>query len=275
MPIAEPSAGAPAFSFVDPTQHTTPPRRSQVPLLLGAISFVVIVTALISTQRVNQAAVPESRQEPRPATKMPARTQSWVPTGFTPLLAEKDLAGWRAAGNGRNDAWSVAGAELSGSPRSGGDQVLLTEGEFADFELRLQFRWPREGGHTSILLRARDGDIAESMGVPINIGDDEGFPAKHGRAIGRLYETGTILHATFDPPAANKPINQWNDLRVVARGSVVQVEINGIRMPTADFALDNSLLQAHPWYANAKGSIGLVCHWGLIEFRHIAVMELD
>ncbi|HSQ57671.1 MAG TPA: family 16 glycoside hydrolase, partial [Gemmata sp.] len=282
VPVVEgsPAAqGAPAFEFVDPSHHVIPPRRSQVPLLLGTIAFIVVVMVLLSTQKMNRAAQPTPSVTQQPAQVVPHPTPNsltragWLSPGYTSILPGKNLGGWRPANNGRMDAWSLSGEVLAASPK-GNDQVLLSDREFGDFELVVEYRWLRRGGHTTVLVRAVDEGGPPCRGIPINIGDDEGFPAKHGRPIGALYESGTIQHATFDPSAANKPIGEWNELRVVAQGSVIQISINGVAMPTADLAHNPELLVRMPWYSRPHGSIGLVSHWGAIEFRHIAIKPL-
>jgi serine/threonine protein kinase len=272
------SVGAREFEFVDPAHHAHPPRRSQVPLLLGMVCFVAVVAVLLSTQRANRVPPTPPGDSPPPVVRAqaPPPRGGWLPAGFVALFNGSDLAGWHPANKGRADAWSVSGGVIVGTPKRT-DQILLSDREYGDFELVLEYRWPRHGGHTSILLRAGEDEVEvaqASLGIPLNIGDDEGFSAKHGQPIGRLNETGTIREVTFDPPAANKPIGEWNALRVVARGNVVEIELNGVRMPTADLAIDKELVENKPWYARPKGAIGLVCHWGTIEFRHVAVKTL-
>jgi hypothetical protein len=280
MPLGELSrvnAGAPAFAFVDPTP-VLPPRRSQVPLLLATICLVVLVTTLISTQRVQRGAQAQARaaQQSGGQARVPAAPprHGWLASGFAALFAGGDLTGWHPASGGRSDAWSVSGEVLRGQPAKGGDQVLLSDAQYGDFELRLEYRWASRGGHTSVLLRAAGGASQVAEGIPINIGDDEGFTARHGRPIGRLYETGTVRHVTFDPAPANKPVGEWNALHVLVRGSTIEVELNGVKMPMADLAADAELLAQKPWYARVQGSIGLVCHWGAIEYRRVAVRAL-
>ena len=274
MPLSElsrDSRGARAFDFVDPAHHPPSPPRSQIPLLLATICFVALVTVLLST-RGSTARPPHRRPSDSPGADSSA-TSRRVLGGLAALFNGGDLAGWHPANNGRADAWSVSGGVILGTPKRT-DQVLLSDREYGDFELVMEYRWQRRGGHTTVLLRAVDGGNGPDDGVPINIGDDEGFPTKHGQPIGRLNETGTIRDVTFDPPAANKPIGEGNALRVLARGSVAEIELNGVRMPTADLMIDKELVEKKPCFARPKGSIGLVCHWGTIEYRNIAVKAL-
>src|SRR6478672_7372098 len=74
-----------------------------------------------------------------------------VPAGFTPLFNGKDLTGWKIHG-GNIKAWGVEKGLLyvaqPARQKPGGKEQpfwLMTEKEYGDFELRLEFKVP-EGG---------------------------------------------------------------------------------------------------------------------------------
>src|SRR4051794_34828724 len=68
-----------------------------------------------------------------------ARAQA--PEGFTPLFNGKDLAGWKATG--KADVWGAEDGVLYVA--GGGGGWLLTEKEYKDFELRLEYKMPKMG----------------------------------------------------------------------------------------------------------------------------------
>ncbi len=109
----------------------------------------------------------------------------------------------------------------------------------------------------------------------VNIGDDEHFPEVHGRPIGLLYQTGGIQFIKSSPISDNKPIGEWNSLRVVMERQRVRVIHNG--RETVDVDLDDYVAKAAqvPSIARSKGSIGLRVHWGPIEFRNIVLGPPD
>lgn len=125
-----------------------------------------------------------------------------------------------------------------------------------------------------VLLRAADAKDSISDALAVNLGDDEGFPAIHKRVIGSLYETGLIQGVTFKPPRANKPVGQWNHLHVTARGPKVEVKLNGVAMPTANLPAEWADDPKKAGKLRKAGSIGLVCHWGPIDFRNVTVRPL-
>ena len=212
----------------------------------------------------------------RATTRPPAVVEAVPPSAapqFVPLFNGRDLTGWHA-GQGRADAWAVSNGILAGTRKSDTDDVLLSDAAFADFELRLEYRWPRTGGHTVVLLRAADAKPFVSDCLAVNIGDDENFPAVHGRAIGGLYRTGLVPGVSFDPPPANKPIGQWNVLQITARGRTIDVKLNGTAMPTATVPAKWAQDASKAGKLRPSGSIGLVCHWGLIDYRNVTIRAL-
>jgi hypothetical protein len=254
-------------------RRTTPPTR----LLLGSAATLVVVLLFIGVaQRVRNAKQrpPESIggiPDPTPATPPPNR----LPKGFVSIFNGRDLGGWRTPNGGSSDAWSVANGVLIGSPQPNVlVQALLSEPDYSDFELRLEYRWPKPGGHTLILLRANDDKERYGKGLAINIADDEGYPAIHGRDIGDGFGTGAVLGFTFKPPAANKPLGEWNNLRVGARRHVIEVELNGTKFPTANLDEKLELMKTQPEFFRAKGPVGLLCYIGVIEYRNVMIRPL-
>jgi hypothetical protein len=164
---------------------------------------------------------------------------------------------------------------LVGTPRPNfAPQGLLSDRDYADFELRLEYRWMTPGGHTLVLLRGNDDKLRYGKGLAINLADDEGYEAAHGRDIGDAFRTGAVLGLTARPPAANRPLGEWNALRAVARRYVVEVELNGTKMPTADLGEKLGLLKTQPELFRASGPVGLLCYVGTIEYRSIMVRPL-
>src|SRR5262252_3939436 len=79
------------------------------------------------------------------------------PEGFESLFNGKDLTGWKVHG-GKMDAWGAENGIMFTTGVGGG--WLLTEKEYDDFELRLEYKVPN-GGNSGVGLRApRQGDVA-------------------------------------------------------------------------------------------------------------------
>jgi serine/threonine protein kinase len=270
---APPLVSAPEFDFTgssEPTKHRQIKQPSR--LLLGSAAALVGVLLFIGVvQRVQRAR--QRAAVPDPTLPTPPLNQ--LPRGFVSIFNGRDLSGWKPPIEGRSDAWSVANGALVGTPRPNFlAQALLSEREYSDFELRLEYRWADAGGHTLLLLRANNDKERYGKGLAINIADDEGYAAVHGRAIGDGFRTGAVIGLTFKPPSVNKPLGEWNCMRVVARRHVIEVELNGTKMPTANLDENLELMKTQPEYFRSKGPIGLLCFFGSIEYRNVAIRPL-
>ena len=282
VPVPVPRSPAvvsePHFDFTEraePVRH----RRVRPPalLLLGAVAVLVGTLLLIGVvQRVKKA----RQQQPEPIAEGPNPTPPApppipLPKGFVPLFNGRDLSGLGQPIGGRSDAWSVANGVLVGAPKPNFTvQGFLTDSDYSDFELRLDYRWASPGGHTLLLLRANYDKDKYGKALAISIADDEGYPAVHGKPIAEGFQTGAVLGVTFKQPAANKPLGEWNNLRVVARRHRIEIELNGTKMPTADLDEKLELMKTHPEVFRAKGPIGLLCFFGVIEYRNIIIRPL-
>jgi serine/threonine protein kinase len=269
--VVVPVVPAPELPEFEYTPTPPPQRRFEVSprlLLGGAGALILAVVAAYCLAPRSEGTPPPLVMTPAP----PTQPRTFIPP-FAPVFNGHDLTGWHPAKGNPPEGWAVRDGAIVGTQQKG-DRILLSDATYADFELRLEYRWPKPGGHTVVLLRAADQGDPLGDNLAVNIGDDEGFPAVHGRTIGNLYRTGLIQGVTFNPSAANRPINSWNDLRVFARKQTIEVKLNGTPMPTADLGKSQAVAK-RPALNKPAGSIGLVCHWGTIEFRNIAVRPIN
>ena len=73
--------------------------------------------------------------------------------GFTRLFNGKDLTGWQVFG-GKEEAWGAEDGTLF--TKGGGGGWLLTDKEYSDFEIYVDFKMPADGGGNSgVALRPR------------------------------------------------------------------------------------------------------------------------
>ena len=204
------------------------------------------------------AALPAFADEPEPDSP---------PKGFSKLFNGKDTEGWKAH-NGKTEAWTVKKGVL-GVNGSGG--WLMTEKEYGDFELRLQYKLPK-GGNSGVALRSpRQGDPAYT-GMEIQILDDKADVYKN---IQPWQHTGSIYGVVASKKQPSKPVGEWNSYRITCKGRKVTVELNGTKVVDANLD-DHKAKHAktHPGILRDKGHIGLQEHGGRVEFRHIYIKEL-
>lgn len=184
--------------------------------------------------------------------------------GFTSLFDGKTFDGWE----GNKDWFRIEeGAIVGGSleKKIPHNEFLTSEKEYADFELRLQFKALGDGVNAGIQIRSRRiPNHHEMIGYQADIGD--GW-------WGKLYDEsrrGRVL-AGADDQQTKKVIrlNDWNDYVIRCEGKRVQLWING--QQTADYLEEDDSIEQ-------VGLIGLQIHGGPPTeawYRNIRIRELD
>jgi hypothetical protein len=201
-----------------------------------------------------------------------------VPAGFTRLFNGKDLTGWKTHG-GSLKAWGVEKGHLyvaqPARRKPGGREEpfwLMTEKEYSDFELRLEFKVPANGNSGVALRAPLKGDPAY-QGMEIQILDDNAPAYKNLR---RDRYTGSIYGVVPPSKRVSKPAGEWNQLRIVCKGPKVTIELNGTQIIDADLdTLKGKHAKKHPGLLRRSGHLGVQSHDGRVEFRNLLVKELD
>jgi hypothetical protein len=192
-----------------------------------------------------------------------------VPEGFQPLFNGKDLTGWKVHG-GQMTSWGAADGILFTSGANGG--WLMTEKEYGDFEVRLEFKVP-EKGNSGVALRAPlKGDPAYE-GMEIQILDDV-WHKKNLKGLRQTQLTGSIYDVVGPSKEVLKPVGEWNTYRIIAKGRKIVVNLNGTEIVNANLDDYKDKFQKHPGLLRDKGHLGLQCHGGRVEFRNLYVKPL-
>jgi hypothetical protein len=187
------------------------------------------------------------------------------------LFNGKDLSGWQVL-NGKKDAWGAEEGLLV--VKGGGGGWLMTEREFGDFDLRLEFKLPK-AGNSGVALRAPMEGNPAYQGMEIQLLDDPWYKDTNNyKGIRPAQLTGSIYDVVPPSTDATKPAGEWNTIHIVARGRHVSVELNGVK--TVDANLDDHKDRAdkHPGLLRDNGHLGLQSHDGRVEFRNIVVKPL-
>jgi hypothetical protein len=107
--------------------------------------------------------------------------------------------------------------------------------------------------------------------MEIQLIDDEGWPGK----LETWQHTGSIYNVVPAAKTANRPIGEWNRLRIVAKGRHVLVELNGTKLVDAN--LDDHVekhAKRHPGLLRKAGHIGLQSYNVRVEFRNFQLKPL-
>ena len=190
-----------------------------------------------------------------------------APAGFVSLFNGKDLTGWTVNKGGDIKKWGAENGLLYVS--GGGGGWLMTEKEYANFELRLEYKMARHGNSGVGLRSPLAGDPAY-VGMEIQLIDDANWPG-----LKSWQHTGSIYNVVPAAKIANRPLGEWNRMRIVADGRHILVVLNGSKLVDAN--LDDYVKEHgkhHPGILRKTGHIGLQSHDQRIEFRNLYVKPL-
>ena len=195
--------------------------------------------------------------------------------GYASLFNGKDLAGWmygkRGAGENKSGVgYQVADGVIFCTVKDGGN--LYTEKEYGDFSFKFEFKLT-ENANNGIGIRAPlEGDSAY-VGMEIQVLDDSGSQYKNLRP--EQYH-GSIYDCFAAKRGSQKPVGEWNEEEIIAKGRQVTVKLNGNVIVDAnlDDIKDEAKLKKHPGLANKKGHIGFLGHGARVEFRNLRIKEL-
>lgn len=193
------------------------------------------------------------------------------------LFDGKTMAGWRGYRQKTAPAgWQVENGAIT-RVGQGGD--IITDGEFGDFELELEWKVDSVG-NSGIFYRAtevteRIFENATEMQVLDNV--------RHPDNKTPLTLAGSNYGLYPAPAEAAKPAGEWNAVRIVAKGAHVEHWLNGKQLFSYEMWSDDwkgrvakSKFAQWPTYGlSRKGHIGLQDHGDRVQFRNIRIRPLS
>ncbi len=188
------------------------------------------------------------------------------PAGFTPLFNGKDLTGWKSTG--KKDVWGTEPGILF--VNGGGGGYLMTEKEYSNFELHLEYKMPKMGNSGVALRAPLQGDPAY-VGMEIQLLDDANW-----KGLQVWQHTGSIYNVVPAKKVNGKKFGEWNTIDIVAKGKQVKVDHNGENLVDAN--LDEYIKEhakKHPGLLRTAGHIGLQSYNFRVEFKNIWIKTLD
>jgi hypothetical protein len=193
-----------------------------------------------------------------------------APDGFQALFNGKDLSGWHVNKKADIKVWGADNGILYVNGAGGG--WLLTDKEYGDFELRLEFKLPA-AGNSGVALRTPGTGNPPYDGMEIQILDND-WHVKNYKGLKPAQHTGAIYGVVPPSKDVTRPIGEWNQYRITAKGRHVTVELNGAVIVNADLDLQKKHFKEHPGLLRKKGHLGLQSHDGRVEFRNLYVKPL-
>ena len=198
--------------------------------------------------------------------------------GFESLFDGSSLAGWhlyRKPGQAVT-GWQVIDGAITRTS-AGGD--LVSDREYGDFDLRMEWKIS-PGGNSGIFYRGDESQPAIYWtAIEYQVLDNERHPdGRNGKD-----RWASAVYGMYPPTSvATRPVGEWNQARIVARGAHVEHWLNGVKV--ADYELWTPAWKARvaqtkfkdwPGYGMApKGHIGLQDHGDEVSYRKIRIREL-
>lgn len=173
--------------------------------------------------------------------------------------------------------WGVDDGALHRRPGpAAGD--IVTRVQYGDFEFVCEWRIAK-GGNSGVIYRCDETHGAPwETGPEMQVLDDAAHPDSSP-----LHRAGA-LYDLFPPKVeVVKPRGEWNEARIVAKGTHIEHWLNGVKVVDADLSSDayRAALAASKWtgYKDfnslARGHIALQDHGDEVWYRNIRVRRFD
>ncbi len=191
--------------------------------------------------------------------------------GFVSLFDGKTLNGWFIV-NKMGPGFVVKDGKIV-CPLDGG-QKLMTEKEYANFVLRLEYKLEADSNN-GIGIRAPKNGHTSTLGMEIQILDQTG--PKYGpmklhpeQYHGSIYDVWPARTGFLKKPG------EWNEQEIRADGRRITIRLNGALILDAnlDDVKEPAVLKKHPGLARKSGHIVLLGHQAYVEFRNLRIQEL-
>lgn len=194
------------------------------------------------------------------------------PGEWRELFNGRDLSGWRT---NVTNMWVVKDGAITWKESA---VDLWTAEQFGDFELELEFKCSA-GCNSGVFIRTADPADNVQTGLEVQIWDSGGVSKLEKHHCAAIYD------ALAPAVNAERPIGEWNQLKIVAQRSVVQVHLNGQLVTDMDLKRWTEAGKNPDGTANKfkrplrdfprRGYIGLQDHHKMVQFRNVRIRELN
>ena len=188
--------------------------------------------------------------------------------GFVSLFDGQTLTGW----TGATEGYAVVDGTLQCLAGKGGN--LLSEKEYSDFVLRLEFRLP-PGGNNGVGIRAPAMGHVATEGIEIQILDDT---AEKYQTLAPYQYQGSVYGLIAAKRGSLREVGAWNEQEILCVGRKIAIRLNGVVIVDGDLddALKNGSMDGkeHPGAHRTTGHVGFLGHDDPVAFRKIRIREV-
>jgi hypothetical protein len=208
--------------------------------------------------------------------QLPMLTAAEQADGWKLMFDGKSLAGWRGYKTEKpSGGWRAEDGLLV---RLGGGGDLMTVEQYEDFDMR--FEWKiTEYGNSGVIYR-----IGTTEPYPWHTGPEYQIldNARHPDGKNAITSAGSNYAVNEPVKDVTRPVGQWNEGRIVARGNRVEHWLNGVKV--VDYEIGSADWKARvqaskfgkiPPYATVKrGYIALQDHESVVVYRNLRIKTL-
>lgn len=203
-------------------------------------------------------------------------------TDFISLFDGKTTTGWHTYGKSTIVSdWKIEDGTLHLSPESSGGGDLVTDQEYDNFHLKLEWKIS-PNGNSGIIFYVHEDTLkyknTYNTGPEMQVLDNNGHPdAKiHKHRAGDLYD----LVASKSEPV--KPANEWNQVEIISNKGKLDFFLNGVNIVSTNLwdadwqkLLEGSKFKTMPGFGTYKsGKIALQNHGDEVWYRNIKIQKL-
>ncbi len=208
-------------------------------------------------------------------------TQKEQKQGWNMLFNGKNTDGWHSYLKPKAEAaWMIKDGALTLDPKAEGQGDLVTDKEYENFELALDWNISAEGNSGVIFGVHEDPAFGATYntGIEMQVLDNKG--AEDNKQATHL--AGSLYDMKAPSAAVAKPAGEWNTARIRKQNGHLTFWLNGTKtietqIGSADWEtlLNNSKFKSWKNFAKyPKGHIALQDHGHVVSFRNIMIKEL-
>lgn len=210
------------------------------------------------------------------------KTDSVATDGWITLFDGSNITGWHSYGKDKaSDRWKITEGTLSidTSNKAGGD--LVTNAEYVNFDLKLEWKIAPKGNSGIIFYVNEDTSkykATYNTGAEMQVLDNDGHP--DGKII--KHRSGDLYDLISCSKETVKPVGEWNEVEIRSKEGKLDFFLNGTNVVSTNLWDDNwkkmvagSKFKTMPGFGiYNKGKIALQDHGDMVWYRNIKIKEL-
>ena len=209
-------------------------------------------------------------------------TKKETKEGWKLLFDGKSPDQWRAVHKDKfpSSGWKVENGEMISG--KGGD--IVTKAQYENFEFTWEWKMDDIGGNSGVKYLVKEKQNT-ALGIEYQILDDENHEwMKEGKMKPGDYHTMGAVYELYPVEVDKKvnPVGEWNQGKIVIRGSHVEHWLNGIKLveyerDSEDFkarVAKSKFKEVDGFGLHSEGHLLLQDHGSVVHFRNLKIRPL-